>query len=322
MPPVVTSPATARAVWRSPWPWLGVALLAALVGALVFSDGLAELARQSALYQRQIQHSLSTALQDIRAGEGAAALWGLLAICFGYGVVHTLGPGHGKAVVVAYFLDGSRPRGWLEGVFAGGWIAFTHTIAALLLAIGLKLFASASLLGAVRQARLVEIVSYGLIVLIGLWRLWAGITGRLHEHPHGDHGHDHHGHGHGHHHHHHDHDHGHSHDHAAAPARRTLSGWLLLTAAGIAPCAGALVIILLSLAMGVLWAGVLGVIAIALGMAITLAAIGIASMLAERLIIGEGRAQGIGRLTAIVASLVVIGTAGTLLLGALHDSLR
>ena len=74
--------------------------------------------------------------------------------------------------------------------------------------------------------------------------------------------------------------------------------------------------------MGVLWAGVLGVIAIALGMAITLAAVGIASMLAHRLIIGDSRAQEIGRITAIVASLVVIGTAGTLLLAVLHDSLR
>lgn len=325
MPPVVKTDLA-----RSPLLWLGVALLAALGAALLYSDGVAELARFSATYQRQIQHALSTALQDVKAGEGAPALWGLLAVCFGYGVVHTLGPGHGKAVVVAYFLDGSRPRGWLEGLLAGGWIAFTHTVAALLLALGLKLFASVSLLGAVREARSVEIVSYVLILLIGFWRLWAGLTGRLHEHPHEHpHGHPHgdhrQGHEHAHDHHGHAHaggrDHAHPHPPAAAP-RRTLSGWLLLTAAGIAPCAGALVIILLSAAMGVLWAGVLGVIAIALGMAITLGAIGIASMLAHRLIIAEGRAQGIGRITAIVASLIVIGTAGTLLLGALHNSLR
>src|SRR5256885_6852539 len=53
--------------------------------------------------------------------------WTLVIVCFGYGIVHTLGPGHGKAVVVAYFLDSARPRAWLEGVFAGSWIAFTHT---------------------------------------------------------------------------------------------------------------------------------------------------------------------------------------------------
>ena len=295
-------PASVRsAVVRSPFLWVGMLVLVALVGALVFSDGVAELARFSADYQRRIQQSLSTSLRDIKSGSGSLALWTLVAVCFGYGVVHTLGPGHGKAVVVAYFLDSKRPRAWIEGIFAGSWIAFTHTLAALLLAGGLKTFAVIGLFGALREVRNVEIVSYTLILLIGFWRLWAGISGHLHDHAHGDDDH------------HHDHDHHHQH-----PAQRTFAGWLLLTAAGIAPCAGALVVILLSLALGVLWAGIIGVVAIALGMAITLAAVGMASMVAHRLIIGDGRSREIGRFTAIAASLIVIATAGTLLLGALE----
>lgn len=309
-------PASVRpSAFRSPFLWIGLLLLLALAGALVFSDSVAELARYSAEYQRRINHVLSTSLRDVQSGTGSLALWTLVTVCFGYGVVHTLGPGHGKAVVVAYFLDSSRPRAWIEGIFAGGWIAFTHTLAALLLAGALKLSSTVGLLGAMREVRNVEIVSYTLILLVGVWRLWAGITGRLHEHPHGDHGHDHHhehGHDHGHDHHHHDHE----------PPQRTIAGWLLLTAAGIAPCAGALIIILLSIALDVLWAGVVGVIAIALGMAITLAAIGMASMVAHRLIIAEGRSQEIGRFTAIGASLIVIATGGTLLLGSLERFLR
>jgi nickel/cobalt exporter len=310
------------AALRSPFLWVGLLLLAALIGALVFSDSVADLARYSAEYQRRIQQVLSGSLRDIKSGTGSFALWTLATVCFGYGVVHTLGPGHGKAVVVAYFLDSSKPRAWIEGVFAGGWIAFTHTLAALLLAGALKLSSTVGLLGALREVRNVETVSYALILLIGIWRLWAGITGRLHEHAHGDHDHGHgHGHDHGHHHH---HDHGgHDHHHHGHEApQRTIAGWLLLTAAGIAPCAGALVVILLSIALDVLWAGVVGVIAIALGMAITLAGIGMASMVAHRLIIAEGRSQEIGRFTAIAASLIVIATAGTLLLGSLERFLR
>lgn len=307
-------PASVRStVLRSPFLWVGVLLLLALIGALIFSDGVAELARYSAEYQRQIQQSLSTALRDIQSGSGSVALWTLAAVCFGYGVVHTLGPGHGKAVVVAYFLDSTKPRAWIEGIFAGAWIAFTHTLAALLLAGALKMFYAVGLLGALREVRNVEIVSYVLILLVGFWRLWAGLTGRLHEHAHGA-GHDHD--------HHHGHDHDHTHDHGRASPRRTIAGWLLLTAAGIAPCAGALVVILLSVALGVLWAGVIGVVAIAFGMAITLAAIGMASMVAHRLIIGDGRSQEIGRFTSIAASLIVIATAGTLLLGALERFIR
>jgi len=295
---------------RSPFLWVGVLLVVALVGALIFSDSVADLARFSADYQRRIQQVLSTALRDVQSGSGSAALWTLVVVCFGYGVVHTLGPGHGKAVVVAYFLDSSRPRAWIEGVFAGAWIAFTHTLAALLLAAALKVFSVVGLFGALREVRNVEIASYTLILAIGFWRLWAGITGRLHEHGHGDHDHQDHGHDHDHHHHHGD------------QRQRTIAGWLLLTAAGIAPCAGALVVVLLSVALGVIWAGVIGVLAIALGMAITLAGIGMASMLAHRLIIGDGSAREIGRYTAIAASLIVIATAGTLLLGSLERFLR
>lgn len=308
MPAPVKTATTSTAILRSPFLWVGVLLLLALVGALVFSDSVAELARFSAEYQRRIQQTLSGSLRDIKAGSGSLALWTLATVCFGYGVVHTLGPGHGKAVVVAYFLDSSRPRAWIEGIFAGAWIAFTHTLAALLLAGALKLFATVGLLGALREVRNVEMVSYLLILAIGIWRLWAGITGRLHEHHHG------HDHGHGHHH---DHDH-----HHHEPQQRTIAGWLLLTAAGVAPCAGALVVILLSVALDVIWAGVVGVIAIAFGMAITLSAIGMASMVAHRLIIGDGRSQEIGRFTTIAASLIVIATAGTLLLGSLDRFFR
>jgi nickel/cobalt exporter len=302
------------AILRSPFLWVGMLMLLAIVGALVFSDSVADLARFSAEYQRRIQQTLSVSLRDIKAGSGSLALWTLATVCFGYGVVHTLGPGHGKAVVVAYFLDSTRPRAWIEGVFAGAWIAFTHTLAALLLAGALKLFATVGLLGALREVRNVEMVSYLMILAIGIWRLWAGITGRVHEHHHGDdHAHDHD----------HDHDHHHNHNHHHHDTRqRTLAGWLLLTAAGIAPCAGALVVILLAIALDVIWAGVVGVIAIALGMAITLSAIGLASMVAHRLIIADGRSQEIGRFTAIAASLIVIATAGTLLLGSLERFFR
>ncbi len=91
-----------------------------------------------------------------------------------------------------------------------------------------------------------------------------------------------------------DHQHGH-------PAQRTLAGWLLLTAAGIAPCAGALVVILLSLALGVLWAGVIGVVAVAVGVAVTLAAVGMASMVAPPATAMPSTTAGRGRIDRFTA---------------------
>jgi len=221
------------AVLRSPVLWAGMLLLAALIAALGFSDGVTGLARFSANYQRSIQRSLSVPLQ---------------------------------------------------------------------------LLGTVGLFGALREVRNLEILSYSLILVIGFWRLWTGLTGRLHEHDHGrEQGDDHDGHGND------------RHDHVP---RRTMANWLLLTAAGIAPGAGALVMILLSVAMGVVWAGFLGVLAIAVGMALTRGGIGVASMVAQRLILADGRSRETGRLASIAASLIVIATAGILLLSAPQNLIR
>jgi nickel/cobalt transporter (NicO) family protein len=307
---------------RTAWLTIGGLLLLAALGLVLFADIAGGLGRVAADVQFRLNREVTMRLRDLGDGAGIGTLWALLVVGFSYGVAHTLGPGHGKAVVVAYFLDGKK-RAWIDGIFAGVWVSITHTVAALVLAGVLALIGMLSPLAAQGRVKLVELVSYGLIFAIGLWRLHAGLTGRLHEHDHGDgHDHAHHDHGHGHHHHGHDHGHHHRdhHHHEAVPRwRRFLrldSGLGLLTAAGVAPCAGAVVMVLISAALGVLWAGLLGVVAIALGMAITLAVIGIGSMLAHRLLVGDRTSNAVGRIVTVLAALLVVGTSGFLLFGA------
>lgn len=288
---------------RTAWLVIGGLLLAAALTLVLFTDLAGGLGRVAAEMQFRLNREVTMRLRDLGDDAGIGTLWALLVVGFSYGVVHTLGPGHGKAVVVAYFLDGKK-RGWVDGILAGAWVSITHTVAALVLAGALALIGLLSPLAAQGRVKLVELVSYALIFAIGLWRLHAGLTGRLHEHGH-DHDHGHH------------HDH-HPHDHAPKPRRflRLDSGLGLLTAAGVAPCAGAVVMVLISAALGVLWAGLLGVVAIALGMALTLAAIGIGSMLAHRLLVGDRTSNAVGRITTVLAALLVVGTSGFLLFGA------
>lgn len=327
---------------RAAWLWIagGIAVLA--LAALLFADLSGSAMRTAAEWQGQLDRSVRRLLHSIGQDGGGSALWALVATGFLYGVVHTLGPGHGKAVVVAYFLDGNRKHAWIDGILAGSWIAVTHTAAALVLAGALALLGRVGAFSAQGQARSVELFSFGLIFAIGLWRLHAGLTGRLHDHDHGDGHHHHHGHAHAHRH---GHDHGHDHAHGpncgqghdtrdqehqavAAPAPAARGAWRrffrldaglgLLTAAGIAPCAGAVVMVLFASVFGVLWAGLLGVVAIAVGMAGTLAAVGIASMAAHRVLVGDQASNAIGRVTTIIAALIVVATSGSLLVVALY----
>jgi nickel/cobalt exporter len=224
----------------------------------------------------------------IRASKSdGSAAYTLLGISFLYGIFHAAGPGHGKAVISSYLV--ANDETWRRGIV----LSFASAILQAFTAIALVGIA-AVLLGATAKAmgntvRVIEIVSYGLIILIGLRLLWVKgraflnlLRARAHgHHPHG-HAHDH-GHAHGHTHGHDHHDHGaeaSAWGHAHAPEPRELTGqhWLrhglsAIVAVGLRPCSGAIIVLVFALAQGLFWIGVASTFLMGLGTAITVAAI-------------------------------------------------
>ena len=80
-------------------------------------------------WQSRISLLLTKTMTDIKDRESSWPLMVGLFVAFAYGVVHTLGPGHGKAVVVAYFV-GEGGSLW-RGMRMGGQIALFHVLSAL-----------------------------------------------------------------------------------------------------------------------------------------------------------------------------------------------
>ena len=224
----------------------------------------------------------------IRAAKSdGSAAYTLLGISFLYGIFHAAGPGHGKAVISSYLV--ANDETWKRGVV----LSFASAILQAFTAVAIVGIA-AVLLGATAKAmgdtvRIIEIVSYALIIMIGLRLLW--VKGRAflkllrpakhdhHDHGHHHHGHDHHGHGHAHD----DHDHGdeaHAWGHAHAPEPNELVGrhwWKrglsAIVAVGLRPCSGAIIVLVFALAQGLFWVGVASTFAMGLGTAITVAII-------------------------------------------------
>jgi nickel/cobalt exporter len=231
--------------------------------------------------QAEFYRMLSGLVRAAKA-DGSAA-YTLLGISFLYGVFHAAGPGHGKAVISSYLVANNET--WRRGIV----LSFASAILQAFTAIAV-VGVAAVLLGATAKAmgntvRVIEIVSYTLIILIGLRLLW--VKGRAflralgrREGPHShaqEHGH--------HHHHHHDHDHDHDHDasawsHGHAPEPSELAGvhWLkrgltAIVAVGLRPCSGAIIVLVFALAQGLFWIGVASTFVMGLGTAITVAAI-------------------------------------------------
>jgi nickel/cobalt exporter len=243
--------------------------------------------------QSYFMRAIDRQLAAIRDGHGFPVILGGLLIAFLYGVFHALGPGHGKTVIVGYFLGRGGSVG--RGLAMAGWISFSHVIGAIVI-VGIAHFIFAhSLLTPVEENWWLRLTSYGAILAIGLIMLARAITARGHLRSH-DHG----------------HGHDHSHDHAHH-ARRRREQHLLAIAAGFLPCSGAVLILLFAFGNGMLMIGVLMTFTIAVGMGLTLAALGIASLLTHRHAIARFGASG--RAASLLALLgpILISLIGAIL---------
>ena len=276
--------------------------------------------------QAEFYRTLSGLIRAAKA-DGSAA-YTLLGVSFLYGIFHAAGPGHGKAVISSYLV--ANDETWRRGIvlsFASAMLQAFTAVAVVGIAAAL-LGATAKTMG--NTVRVIEIVSYALIMLIGLRLLWVKgraflrlLRGRQHSHHTHDHGHHHHDHGHDHHHHHDHEDDASAWSHAHAPEPQELTGkhWLrrglaAIVAVGLRPCSGAIIVLVFALAQGLFWIGVASTFVMGLGTAITVAAIATLAVGARGLADRFAKAKpGVGMLllrgleTAAALVIVLFGAA-------------
>lgn len=127
--------------------------------------------------QKKLRDKLTAYLKAMKEGDDKVIGWFFL-ICFIYGLVHALGPGHGKSVVAGYFL--ARRGKWWHGVSLGFSITMIHTMSAVILLFVLFLLARAMVFSTFELSRLaIEKGSYLLVVLTGLILIGASIFNRI-----------------------------------------------------------------------------------------------------------------------------------------------
>ncbi|WP_374383718.1 nickel/cobalt transporter [Dongia sp.] len=221
-------------------------------------------------WQRDVNRAINQRLLAIKRGDDNTAIWAGIGIAFLYGVFHALGPGHGKTVVIGYFL-GRHARPW-RGVVMAAWIAASHVVGAIAIVGIAHLLLSRSLVSPTNEFFWLRAGSYLAIIVIGLLMLRDWMRGgHAHAHAHDCSG---------------EHHHAHAGDHVCQAGnnewldrRAPIEQRLLALAAGLVPCSGAILILLFTLGNGLIFAGLLMSAAIAVGMGLTLAGLGVASIL-------------------------------------------
>jgi nickel/cobalt exporter len=242
------------------------------------------LAKQ-ALFYRALSGLIRAAKTD------GSAYWGLMGISFVYGIFHAAGPGHGKAVISSYLL--ANEETWRRGIALSFASALLQALTAVVIVavVAVLIGATAKMMG--DTVRVIEVVSYALIVLLGARLLWVKGSGFRHvlqkvrsapepaaaAAP--DHGH----------HVHTAHADCHRHDtdeegdvlpwgHAHGPEPEELAGpggWRrglsAIVVVGLRPCSGAIIVLVFALAQGLFLAGVASTVVMGIGTAITVATI-------------------------------------------------
>ena len=216
------------------------------------------------------------------ANAGGLLIIGLLVAAFGWGALHALSPGHGKAMVAGYLAgSGGRPR---DALILGATVTVTHTAA--VFAFGLITLAASAYILPEQLYPWLGLVSGLMVIAIGVsvmrsrFRRWKsmraqearGDQAHSHAHPHG-------------HSHSHSHDHSHSHTHGRDQSQATgLRGLIGLgVSGGLVPCPSALVVLIAAISQHRIGLGMVLILAFSLGLAATISAVGLVVLGSQRL---------------------------------------
>ena len=191
-------------------------------------------------WQKDMNSKLTTLLKDLGDSFNLTYFLVLMAISTAFGVIHAIGPGHGKMIVGAYFLkEKSSP---IKAVKIGCTIAVTHSGLAILLGLifglivkGMKMHGRSDI------QNYIEIVGGVLIALLGIYYLWQQLSKNDHLHK-------------------------------ISSGKNEL---LIGVFSGLVPCPISMTIILFSLYFDVFFFGLISVIFFSVGMAFTISLIGI-----------------------------------------------
>ncbi|UVD59143.1 sulfite exporter TauE/SafE family protein [Rhizobium sp. Pop5] len=134
-------------------------------------------------YQREIYLAFAGQIKAFAAGGGWLPFLGFLPMGVAFGAVHAMTPGHSKSVLATY-LAGSSARAH-RALLVSMALSFTHVGMAVVIALLALPLVSYSFADA-GSAPLLEVLSRGLLGVIGGWMLWRALFRPAHIHSHGE----------------------------------------------------------------------------------------------------------------------------------------
>ncbi|GHC29471.1 nickel/cobalt efflux system [Kushneria pakistanensis] len=146
---------------------LAVALLATLLLSTVGQSLWQSLVTDIIQQQRTLHRGLANAMMALSRRESAGDWLDLMALSMGYGVFHALGPGHGKAVVATYLL--THRAALTRGLIMTACAALLQGVVAIVMVTVLVLGFGWLTREAMASTAWVEKASFVAVTALGLW---------------------------------------------------------------------------------------------------------------------------------------------------------
>lgn len=189
--------------------------------------------------QLAVRERLAALFHEWKKTGSPGALWAILGAAFAYGILHALGPGHRKTIVFSLYLARTAPAA--EPALVGALLALLHGGAAVVVLLALRGVSGAISARAAVVTLWMEGLAYALLVGVSAILSVRALCDLF----------------------------------SSCPKRRAgAMGLGTLLVSGLYPCPGAILILILSLALDLVPLGIMAVAAMSLGMSFPITAAG------------------------------------------------
>jgi len=198
--------------------------------------------------QKQLKQELVQDIKQFKKEGNFVVFMGILMITFLYGLIHAIGPGHGKLIIFSYFLSQKRPR-ILQGISFGVILAYGQALSAFIIVFGIYYLALGRIQSSFNKAELaLKTISFLFLIILGgyfvlrkirtIWQKQNSLTKKK-------------------------------------KTKQLISPLLL----SIIPCPGVMMVLVFAIALKLQAIGFLMMLSMATGMAVTITSIGILTIL-------------------------------------------
>ncbi len=196
-------------------------------------------------WQYELNSYISTTIRSLNDESSLGTSLLILGVAFLYGLIHAVGPGHGKALVALYFT--SNKSDYKKAFKMGYMISIIHAISALIFTFGIFFILKTMFRKNFNEFSDIAIfISAVMIISVGLYLIYEAYSGRKYK--------------------------------ERKAERSSKSEVVVAFSAGVVPCPGVMTIVLFCIVLGQFTLGILAAIAMSIGMGLTISLAGIFSI--------------------------------------------